>query len=102
VGSGASCTALRSLRAKSRHSEFNFRSQKSSVKPTIFSYIEPLFLERSAQSPGRQSKLSLEQKEELRRLVEAGADLEKDGVAAGAMGLSSGFLANALASICPR
>jgi transposase len=35
----------------------------------------------NAQSPGRPSKLSLEQKEELRRLVEAGADPEKDGVA---------------------
>src|SRR6202521_4685766 len=35
----------------------------------------------NAKSPGRPSKLSLEQKEELRRLVEAGADPEKDGVA---------------------
>src|SRR4249920_3880113 len=30
--------------------------------------------------PGRPSKLSAEQKEELRQLVEAGADLDKDGV----------------------
>ncbi len=35
----------------------------------------------NAKSPGRPSKLSLEQKEELRLLVEAGADPEKDGVA---------------------
>src|SRR5712691_2238739 len=34
----------------------------------------------NAKSPGRPSKLSLEQKEELRLLVEAGADPEKDGV----------------------
>jgi len=34
----------------------------------------------NAQSPGRPSKLSAEQKEELRQLVEAGPDLEKDGV----------------------
>jgi transposase len=32
-------------------------------------------------SPGRPSKLSAEQKEELRQLVEAGPDPEKDGVA---------------------
>jgi transposase len=32
------------------------------------------------QSPGRPSKLSAEQKEELRQLVEAGPDLDKDGV----------------------
>jgi transposase len=31
-------------------------------------------------SPGRPSKLSAEQKEELRQLVEAGPDLDKDGV----------------------
>jgi len=35
----------------------------------------------NAKSPGRPSKLSLEQKEELRQLVEAGPDPEKDGVA---------------------
>jgi transposase len=35
----------------------------------------------NAKSPGRPSKLSLEQKEELRHLVEAGPDPEKDGVA---------------------
>jgi transposase len=31
-------------------------------------------------APGRRSKLSAEQKEELRQLVEAGPDLDKDGV----------------------
>jgi putative transposase len=35
----------------------------------------------SAKSPGRPPKLSIEQKEELRLLVEAGPDPEKDGVA---------------------
>jgi transposase len=35
----------------------------------------------NAKSPGRPSKLSKEQMEELRRLVEAGPDPEKDGVA---------------------
>src|SRR6202521_3316254 len=35
----------------------------------------------NAKSPGRPPKLSMEQKEELRRLVEAGPDPEKDGVA---------------------
>jgi transposase len=35
----------------------------------------------NAKSPGRPSKLSKEQMEELRRLVEAGADPKKDGVA---------------------
>ena len=33
----------------------------------------------NAKSPGRRPKLSKEQMEELRRLVEAGPDLEKDG-----------------------
>ena len=31
-------------------------------------------------APGRRSKLSAEQREELRQLVEAGPDLDKDGV----------------------
>jgi transposase len=35
----------------------------------------------NAKSPGRPPKLSKEQMEELRRLVEAGPDPEKDGVA---------------------
>jgi transposase len=35
----------------------------------------------NAKSPGRRPKLSKEQMEELRRLVEAGPDLEKDGFA---------------------
>jgi transposase len=35
----------------------------------------------NVKSPGRPPKLSMEQKEELRRLVEAGPDPEKDGVA---------------------
>ncbi len=34
----------------------------------------------NAKSPGRRPKLSAEQKEELRQLVEAGPDPEKDGV----------------------
>jgi putative transposase len=35
----------------------------------------------NAKSPGRPSKLSAEQKEDLRQLVEAGPDPQKDGVA---------------------
>ncbi len=35
----------------------------------------------NGKSPGRPSKLSAEQKEDLRQLVEAGPDVEKDGIA---------------------
>jgi transposase len=34
----------------------------------------------NVKSPGRPPKLSVEQKEELRRLVEAGPDPDKDGI----------------------
>jgi len=53
-------------------------------------------------APGRRSKLSAEQREELRQLVEAGPDLDKDGVVVGDVWISSGFLANVSALICRK
>src|ERR1700681_5086058 len=50
----------------------------------------------NAKSPGRPSKLSLEQKEELRRLVEAGADPGKMGARGGASLVFNGVLGEAL------
>jgi hypothetical protein len=54
------------------------------------------------QSPGRPSKLSAEQKEELRQLVEAGPDLDKDGVVRWRCVDLKRSLANALALICRK
>src|SRR5450631_3913122 len=53
-------------------------------------------------APGRRSKLSAEQREELRQLVEAGPISTRMAWYVGDVWISSGFLANVSALICRK